>query len=120
MGEHEFCGIEVIAELYGCRPPEKLNDGKYLKKIVEKAVKLAGMKVVKTFIVKFEPQGVDIACILAESSLWMHPYPEYGHTFVNIFTCGRKANPQKALEYLVKELNPIYVKNRKPLKRGLW
>lgn len=116
---HEFCGIEIIAELYDCRPAEKLNNGKYLRKLVKKAAEIAGMKVVKTFVVKFEPQGVDVACILAESSIWMHPYPEYGHTFVNIFTCGRRGDPQKALGYIIKELNPLHVENR-VLKRGIW
>jgi len=115
---HEFIGKEVIADFYGVNS-KKLNDGDYIREIIEKASIECGMKVVKTFIVPFQPQGIDGIVILAESSLLLHSYPEYGNCFINIFTCGRIADPMKGLTYLVNELEPQEIKIR-VVKRGSW
>jgi S-adenosylmethionine decarboxylase proenzyme len=114
--QHEFAGIEVLADLYDCRKPEKLSDDKYLTKIIYEAIKQAEMHIVNTMVVRLG-KGRTICSALTESSLIIHTYPEYGHCFVNIFTCGQ-GKPRKALEYLIRELEPNEVRNEQEIQRG--
>lgn len=113
---YKFAGIEVLADLYDCREPDKLSDDTYLTQIIREAIKRAKMHIVETFIVRLG-KGRTICSVLTESSLTIHTYPEYGNCFVNIFTCGG-GKPEKALDYLIKKLEPKEVQNRTVLKRG--
>ena len=49
---------------------------------------------------KFEPQGVTSLAMLAESHLSIHTWPETGVAKCDIFTCGDKCLPEKAVEYM--------------------
>jgi S-adenosylmethionine decarboxylase len=113
---YKFAGIEVLADLYDCRKPEKLSDDKYLTRIIYEAVSKAHMHIVNTMVIRLG-KGRTICSALTESSLIIHTYPEYGHCFVNIFTCGL-GEPEKALEHLIHELEPNEVRNRQVIKRG--
>lgn len=115
-GKHEFVGIEVLADFYECRSPEKLSNDKYLTRIIKEAIDKAQMHIVNTMIVRLG-KGRTICSALTESSLIIHTYPEYGHCFINIFTCGQ-GEPEKALEHLIHELEPNEVRNRTVIKRG--
>ena len=54
----------------------------------EHAVRKSGAKVLMTISHKFEPQGLSILTLLAESHASLHTYPEYEFCYLDIFTCG--------------------------------
>jgi S-adenosylmethionine decarboxylase len=115
-GIYKFAGIEVLADLFDCRKPDKLSDDKFLTRIINEAIQRANMHIVNTMIVRLG-KGRTICSVLTESSLTIHTYPEYGHCFVNIFTCGQ-GEPEKALEHLIRELEPKEVRNKQIINRG--
>ncbi len=37
---------------------------------------------------RFEPQGVSVVVVIAESHVSIHTWPEHGYAAVDVFTCG--------------------------------
>jgi S-adenosylmethionine decarboxylase proenzyme len=66
---------------------------------------VSGANVIQTISKKFEPQGVTILCLLSESHISIHTYPELGNCYVDIFTCGA-ANPKIGCDRIIEQLNP--------------
>ena len=58
------------------------------EKQFERAVRASGAKVLKTISHRFEPQGLSILTLLAESHASFHSYPEFDFCYLDIFTCG--------------------------------
>ena len=107
-------GIHLIADFwYG----ENIEDLKKLKEILLGAVKASNNTLLKIAIHKFQPQGITGIVLLAESHIAIHTWPELNYIAIDIYTCGDKSNPDKALEYLRKKLKPKKVKLKK-IERG--
>jgi S-adenosylmethionine decarboxylase len=53
---------------------------------------------------QFKPQGVTVLALLSESHASIHTYPEVGAAFVDVFTCGTRANPALAVQLLADTL----------------
>lgn len=110
----KYSGVHLIAEFwYG----KNIEDTKEIRQILIEAVKKANNTVLKIVVHKFKPQGITGIVLLAESHLALHTWPEFNYTAIDIYTCGDKANPDKALEYLKEKFQPKKVEIRK-LKRG--
>ena len=110
----KHAGIHLVAEFwYG----KIVEDKEELKRILIEAVKKANSTPLKILIHKFEPQGITGVVLLAESHIAFHSWPEYNYVAIDIFTCGDKSTPQKALDYLQKEFAPKKVEIQK-IKRG--
>jgi len=110
----KYSGIHLIAEFwYG----KVIEDPKRIKKILIKAVKEANNTPLKIAIHKFQPQGITGIVLLAESHIALHTWPENNYVAIDIYTCGDKGTPEKALEYLKKEFQPKKVEIKK-IKRG--
>lgn len=113
-GKQKYVGIHLIADFwYG----ETIENPKELERILIEAVKKAKNTFLKVFIHKFSPQGITGVVLLAESHLTFHSWPEINYLAIDIFTCGEKALPQQALEYLKKVFKPKKIKI-KEIKRG--
>lgn len=84
----------------------KLNDHELLIGILKVAAKRANATILKTEYKIFEPQGVTVFCVLAESHISIHTYPEHGMFMADIFTCGETCNPSAAAAYLIDQLDP--------------
>lgn len=110
-----YAGIHLIADFWNGRI---IEDPKELERILIEAAKEAKNTPLAVKIHKFSPQGITGVILLAESHLALHTWPEFNYTAIDIFTCGEKTMPHKALEYLKKELRPKKVKIRK-IKRGM-
>lgn len=111
----KYAGIHLMAEFwYG----KIIEDPKRIKQILIKAVKKANNTPLKIAIHKFQPQGITGIILLAESHLAIHTWPEFNYIAVDIYTCGDKSNPSRALEYLKKEFQPKRVEIKK-IKRGI-
>ena len=98
MGKH------FLLNLYGCSSI-LLNDERFLIDLMENAAVASGATILKTVSHKFEPQGVTGICLLSESHISIHTYPELGKCYADIYTCG-SANPKIGCDILIAQLNP--------------
>lgn len=98
-----FAGRHVLAEFEGIKPA-LLDDPVFLKETLATAVSEAGATVCEVVSRTFAPQGVTVLALLAESHASVHTYPEIGSVFVDVFTCGDQADPERAVELLAKML----------------
>lgn len=98
-----FAGRHVLAELDGI-DPAVLDDPGFLGDALRTAVTEAGATVCEVMSHRFDPQGVTVLAILAESHASVHTYPELGAVFVDVFTCGDRADPEHAVRLLAKAL----------------
>ena len=97
---------------------KNIKNSKELKRILIAAAKKAKSTPLKICTYKFSPQGMTGVVLLAESHIAFHSWPELDYLAIDIFTCGSKAMPRRALEYLKKELKPGKTEI-KEIKRGL-
>ncbi len=111
----KYSGIHLIAEFWN---GEIVEDVSRMKKILAAAVKKANNTPLEVIIHKFQPQGMTGIVLLAESHIAIHTWPEFNYIALDIYTCGNKANPFKALEYLKEKFHPQKFEFRK-LKRGI-
>lgn len=89
-------------------PAKVLTDGAFIAGVLEKAAKVAGSTVVSTAWKNLggngTPPGCTCAILLDESHITAHSYADKGMLAVNVFTCGSKADPALALDYIKKQL----------------
>jgi S-adenosylmethionine decarboxylase len=97
-------GTHLVAEYYDV-DFNKLDDEKYLIWVMEEASKKAGMTILNTQSYKFNPSGVTVLIMLAESHASIHTYPLENRCHIDIFTCGN-GNPYLGLNFLKSELQP--------------
>ena len=112
---HKHTGIHLIAEFWNGKV---IEDPKEFKQILIGAVKKSKSTILEVVVHKFSPKGVTGIVVLAESHLAIHTWPELNYVAVDIFTCGDKSNPHRALEYLRKAFKPKRVEITE-LKRGI-
>jgi ornithine decarboxylase len=94
-----FAGRHVLAELHGIGAAV-LNDVDKLQESLRDVLNRAGATVCEVVSKKFEPHGVTVLALLAESHASIHTYPERGSVFVDVFTCGHRADPHEAVRLL--------------------
>ncbi|WP_312872417.1 adenosylmethionine decarboxylase [Kibdelosporangium persicum] len=100
----EFAGRHVLAEFEGVSA-ELLDDAPFLCESLQRALEKAGATVCDMTFKQFEPQGVTVLALLSESHASIHSYPERGAVFIDVFTCGRVADPELAVNLLRDMLN---------------
>ncbi|OIP76270.1 MAG: S-adenosylmethionine decarboxylase proenzyme [Parcubacteria group bacterium CG2_30_36_18] len=110
----KYAGIHLIAEFWGGKI---IEDPKEIDKILILAAKKADNTPLEVTIHKFQPQGITGVVLLAESHIAIHSWPEINYVAVDIFTCGEKAIPYKAIDYLKKKFKPKKVEIQK-ITRG--
>jgi len=110
----KYLGIHLIAEFWLVKT---IEDKKIFEKILRGAVRAAKCTLLEITIHKFSPQGMTGVILLAESHIAIHTWPENNYLAVDIFTCGDKAKPYLALEFLKKRLKPEKFEIRE-IKRG--
>jgi len=96
MGKH------YLLNLYGCEF-DVLNNEVYLRNLIKLAAETTGATVLQTISHKFEPHGVTALCLLSESHISIHTWPERGEAAVDIFTCGN-AEPRIGCDVLILQL----------------
>lgn len=103
---NEFTGIHILGELYGVSY-EKINSLDFMETLLVKGIEESNATICGTSIKKFKPQGLTILILLSESHVAVHTYPEKGSIFFDIFTCGLNCSPDKFVERIIRELNPV-------------
>ncbi len=111
-----YAGLHLIVEFWGGKI---IENSRKIERILILAAKKAGNTPLRTAIHKFSPRGITGVLLLAESHIAFHSWPEINYLAIDIFTCGKKSFPQKALNYLKKEFEPKKVKVYK-IKRGIY
>jgi S-adenosylmethionine decarboxylase len=99
MGKH------YLLNLYECSFV-LLNDEHFLMDLLENAAIASGATVVQTIYKKFEPQGVTVLCLLSESHISIHTWPEEEKAAVDIYTCG-DCNPKIGCDIIIQQLQSI-------------
>lgn len=108
----ETIGTHYLLEMYGC-PSHLLNDEIVVCNAMKEAVRCSGADLLGDISHHFHPQGVTALGLLAESHIAIHTWPEHGYVAADIFTCGTRAVPRKACEYLVE----VFQSDRHELKK---
>jgi S-adenosylmethionine decarboxylase len=96
MGKH------YLLNLYGCSF-SLLNDSEFLIDLLENAAYASGATVLQTVYKKFDPQGVTVLCLLSESHISIHTWPEEGKAACDVYTCGT-SNPKIGCDIIIEQL----------------
>jgi len=99
----ETIGIHCMTELYDC-PRDLLDDEAFVKDALRKAVDEGFATLLHEVSHHFHPQGVTALALIAESHVAIHTWPEHGYAAVDVFTCGDRADAEKACQYLARAL----------------
>lgn len=103
-------GLHLTADLYGCQcDPALLTDETALAELCRQAVAGAGLSLVAQKYHPFprwrgQPGGVTGACLLAESHLAVHTWPERGGVTLDVYVCNFSANNSPKAEALLDAL----------------
>jgi S-adenosylmethionine decarboxylase len=96
-------GRHLILDLYEC-DQEILNNYEELQRLLEASLVMAKANVLRIFGEKFEPQGVTLLALLAESHASIHTWPEIGYCAIDLYTCGDTTQTHRAAEFLKAKL----------------
>ncbi len=111
-----FAGQHVLAELEGV-DASLLDDEQFLRDTLHSALERSWATVCDVMAKRFDPQGVTVLALLSESHASLHTYPEKGSIFIDVFTCGNQAQPERAVELLAEALCPSSVHSQ-TIRRG--
>jgi len=89
-----------------------------VRRALLEAARHAGVTVLHSAFHKFNPHGVSGVVVIAESHISIHTWPEAGYAAADIFTCGDRAMPERAAEYLPEAFDAGHVELTK-LTRGI-
>ncbi len=109
-------GVHLIIEFW--KSKINIRKPRQLKKILIEAALAAKSTPIGVKIHTFNPHGISGICLLAESHISIHTWPEKEYIAFDIFTCGQKTEPFKALDYLKKVFEPQKA-SVKEIKRGV-
>ena len=96
-------GRHLILDLYDCNP-EILDNYEELQRLLEASLVMAKANILRIIGEKFQPQGVTLLALLAESHASIHTWPEIGYAAIDLYTCGDTTQTHKAAEFLKTKL----------------
>jgi S-adenosylmethionine decarboxylase len=97
---HETIGRHYIAEASGC-DPKIIGSIEKVQQILVKAAEVAGAQVWAISFSRFPPNGVSGVVVISESHISTHTWPENGYVALDIYTCGKHVDPEKAVVFAV-------------------
>ena len=103
--------INALYDVAGCRAADLAPDS--LAEAMRKAVARLGCTVMGELPVQFQPHGVTMVLVLAESHLTVSTYPEHGQAYVDLFTCRADTDPDQAIEPIIAALGGLVVQGRR-------
>jgi len=87
-------GTHVCLDFSGCSV-EKLDDEAYLLELIRKSASDSGATILSVQSHKFQPQGVTVLMMIAESHISIHTWPEHAFAAADVFTCGPSMDTNK-------------------------
>ena len=110
-------GYHYVVEASGC-DPEVLKDPNRIREIFMNAAKAGNMEIKASYFFRFLPTGVSGVVIVAESHISVHTWPEEGYAALDVYTCGEKADPENAVDYILEKFRAQYA-HVSEVKRGI-
>ena len=109
-------GIEWVVEAYGCKP-EGLSDLETMKALFDRMVRELSLHPCGETQWRQFPQsgGITGLCLLSESHLACHTFPEFGSLCLNLFCC--RPRPEWDFETCLRETLGAEVVNVRRLER---
>jgi len=101
---HQPHGIHCLLELIGC-PADSLSDIDRIESAIRHAADIASVTLIKMTTHRFETGGVTAVALLSESHLSIHTWPEHGYAAVDLFTCGRDGDAERACASIAEALD---------------
>ena len=98
-------GTHCLLDLFGC-PSDLLDDPEWLTQLLAQSATMAGATVLSAHHHRFEPHGVSALCVLSESHISIHTWPEFGTASADVYTCGDSCTPQVACAWMIEQLRP--------------
>ena len=111
-------GRHLILDLYEC-DQALLDDYDELSRLLETALLMSNATILRIFGEKFQPQGVTLLALLAESHASIHTWPCEGYCAIDLYTCGDKTKTHKAAEFLKHKLKAAHCE-QKELQRKVF
>lgn len=103
-------GKHVVGDLYECNR-DKLRDVGFLINTVKEAATIGNMVLLEIKSWKIG-LGVTILGIVLESHISIHTWPEYSFATVDVYTCGKHTDPEKAFNFIAEKLEARYINKR--------
>jgi len=91
-------------ELWGCRGP--LNDADALEAALRAASDRVGATVMTSTRAVYQPHGVTVVLVLAESHMVISTWPEHDYALVDLLLCNADMAPEAAAEEIIRALEP--------------
>jgi len=110
-------GYHYIIEASGC-DPKILGDSDKLREILTVAAKVGKMDIRVVHFYKFSPTGVSGMIVVSGSHLSIHTWPEEGYAAIDIYICGTRSEPERALQYILESIGAQYA-HVTEIKRGI-
>jgi S-adenosylmethionine decarboxylase len=105
--EFEFYGRHLLLNFSGCAAD--LNDVASIRHDMTRAIEVIGATILSVTEHKFEPEGMSLVMLLAESHASIHTYPEHKACFLDVFTCGSTIRVEPFGELLEQLWKPTHV-----------
>jgi S-adenosylmethionine decarboxylase len=105
--QFEFYGRHLLLNFSGC--VADLNDVDSIRRDMSRAVEVIGATILSVVEHKFEPEGMSLVMLLAESHASIHTYPEHKACFLDVFTCGSTIRVEPFGEILADLWQPTHV-----------
>ena len=99
---YEPVGHHYIVEASGCNA-KVIKSVQRVQDILVKAAEIAGAKVWAISFSRFPPSGVSGVVVISESHISTHTWPEHRYAALDIYTCGSRVDPEKAVIYALEE-----------------
>ncbi len=80
----------MLAQIWNKRGWVKETGKERLVEICDKALKVAGFKILGELEYNFTPQGYTKLYLLAESHFAIHTFPEEGKTYIELSSCNEE------------------------------
>lgn len=101
-----YAGKHLLVDLYGA---QNIDNVESVSQALVAGVKAARATLLHQYYHYFTPNGgVSGVCVLAESHISIHSWPEFNYAAVDIFMCG-DADPHKAVDVLRQSFSPSKV-----------
>jgi S-adenosylmethionine decarboxylase len=101
--EATHIGQQLLIDFYQCNY-DIINCVEKLTAILKEAIEICGYQILKTISHKYEPQGISVIVIIAESHFSIHTWPEDNWAAIDIFTCGSMLKKNNIIDFFSKSL----------------
>ncbi|HME54730.1 MAG TPA: adenosylmethionine decarboxylase [Candidatus Lokiarchaeia archaeon] len=97
----------AIAMFWKCDVSRReLNDISFLMTHFRAALESCQTIIIKMDYHEFEPEGITVIAILADSHAILHTWPETSFVMAEIFTCGKRSSSMAGIKYLLDVFKP--------------